>query len=58
VEWDSCKGVTQTEDNECQKIEIIKGPFPDGTLIEMANSKHPIFKSTNFCNFNAASLID
>lgn len=31
-----------------QKIEIIKGPFPDGTLIEMANSKHPIFKSTNF----------
>lgn len=31
-----------------QKIEIIKGPFPDGTLIEMANSKHPIFASTNF----------
>lgn len=31
-----------------QKIEIIKGPFADGTLIEMANSKHPIFKSTNF----------
>ncbi|MGO4771135.1 hypothetical protein ACEN2I_05695 [Flavobacterium sp. W22_SRS_FK3] len=31
-----------------QKIEIIKGPFPDGTLIEMANSKHPIFKTTNF----------
>jgi len=30
------------------KIEIIKGPFPDGTLIEMANSKHPIFKTTNF----------
>ena len=31
-----------------EKIEVIKGPFPDGTLIEMANSKHPIFKSTNF----------
>ncbi|MBK9635655.1 MAG: hypothetical protein IPO64_14515 [Bacteroidetes bacterium] len=31
-----------------QKIEVIKGPFPDGTLIEMANSKHPIFKATNF----------
>lgn len=31
-----------------QKVEIIKGPFPDGTLIEMANSKHPIFKTTNF----------
>lgn len=31
-----------------QKIEVIKGPFPDGTLIEMANSKHPIFKTTNF----------
>lgn len=31
-----------------QKIEIIKGPFPDGILIEMANSKHPIFKATNF----------
>jgi ABC-type dipeptide/oligopeptide/nickel transport system ATPase subunit len=31
-----------------QKIEVVKGPFPDGTLIEMANSKHPIFKSTNF----------
>jgi AAA15 family ATPase/GTPase len=31
-----------------QKIEVIKGPFPDGTLIEMANSKHPIFKSTHF----------
>lgn len=31
-----------------QKVEVIKGPFPDGTLIEMANSKHPIFKSTNF----------
>lgn len=31
-----------------QKIEIIKGPFADGTLIEMANSKHPIFKTTNF----------
>lgn len=30
------------------KVEIIKGPFPDGTLIEMANSKHPIFKTTNF----------
>lgn len=31
-----------------QNIEIIKGPFPDGTLIEMANSKHPLFKKTNF----------
>lgn len=31
-----------------QKIQVIKGPFPDGTLIEMANSKHPIFKTTNF----------
>jgi len=31
-----------------QKIEVLKGPFPDGTLIEMANSKHPIFKATNF----------
>ncbi|MDI9862935.1 AAA family ATPase [Flectobacillus sp. DC10W] len=30
------------------KVEVIKGPFPDGTLIEMANSKHPIFKNTNF----------
>ncbi len=30
------------------EIQIIKGPFPDGTLIEMANSKHPIFKETNF----------
>ncbi|HBN6700849.1 TPA: AAA family ATPase [Elizabethkingia anophelis] len=31
-----------------ERIEINKGPFPDGTLIEMANSKHPIFKKTNF----------
>lgn len=31
-----------------QIVEIIKGPFPDGTLIEMANSKHPIFKTTSF----------
>ena len=31
-----------------QRIEVTKGPFPDGTLIEMANSKHPIFKNTNF----------
>jgi AAA15 family ATPase/GTPase len=31
-----------------EKVEVIKGPFPDGTLIEMANSKHPIFKTTNF----------
>ena len=30
------------------KVQVIKGPFPDGTLIEMANSKHPIFKTTNF----------
>ncbi len=42
-----CKSLINGTDLK-QKIEIIKGPFPDGTLIEMANSRHPIFKSTNF----------
>jgi hypothetical protein len=31
-----------------RKVEIIKGPFPEGTLTEMAKSKHPIFKTTKF----------
>lgn len=31
-----------------KRVEIIKGPFPDGMLIEMANSKHPMFKTTHF----------
>ncbi len=31
-----------------KEIEISRGSFPDGTIIEMAKSKHPIFKSANF----------
>lgn len=29
-------------------IVVLKGPFPEGTLVSMANSRHPLFKSTNF----------
>lgn len=30
------------------KIEFTKGPFPEGTLVEMSKSKHPVLKSTHF----------
>lgn len=29
-------------------VKIEKGPFPDGTLLSMANSKHSLFKDVNF----------
>lgn len=30
------------------KIEVLKGPFAEGILVEMSNTKHPLFKTTNF----------
>lgn len=30
------------------KIEITKGPLPEGTLVTMANSKHPNFKTIKY----------
>ena len=29
-------------------VEFIKGPFGEGILVQMANTKHPLFKTTNF----------